>query len=815
MQAVQLVYRAELRRRWKSWVALALLVSLAGGTVLAATVAGQRTSAAFPAFVAHYGYDAVVFSSKPEPRMASLPEVSAVDELQLFQNSNLSFANKVVPAADVSVLGLPTASSFPVTKLVAGTLPAASQPNDVVVSFTLAQQFGLHIGSILAVPFYAPAQFDAVLNSNISGTIPTRGPTLRLAVVGIEADLLAFPSGLPTFTLFVGPAFGRSDGTHVLAFSVELVRLRHGIDEQARFIAANRRLAGPDVTTAVESLLPSNAVVEHAIEPQAIGWDLLAVLLALAALAVIAQALAREGRGQAGSYPILRALGLRPQELFRLGVLTAASVGAVGVLGAIGLAWALSPLTPVGDARFAAPSTGFVFDPLVLSLGSLALLLLCVAVGALSAWRSARALDKRPRGRSVTARHMSGVALWRPGAGAIPSALVGTRRALERGTGRASLPIGTALLGSTIAVTALIATTVFGASLSNLTRTPSLYGQDWQLELAATAPPQVHSVLEGVESEGAVDRITDAMTPPNVISIRGISVPAVVVDDVKGPLTFPAVSGHLPDSDGQIALGNNTLRQLGAHIGSIVPVTTLTPFSGAHTIGFEVVGTTSFAPTWGNGGLGTGVLLTVDGAKEAVCGAGATRSACRGHFAQKLAESEVFVLIGTTPGPPGEAAVASLAHRFGSSVQLPVTPTDLVDFGETVNFPLLLAIALSLFGAATFTHLLVVSVTRRRRDVALLKALGFVRRQVGAAVCWQATTVAFLAVAFGVPVGIATGRLLWRAFAVNLGAVSVEAVSGWVVVALAAGVLAAANLLAVLPAVSAARLRPSEALRQA
>ena len=39
MQAVQLVYRAELRRRWKSWVALALLVSLAGGTVLAATVA--------------------------------------------------------------------------------------------------------------------------------------------------------------------------------------------------------------------------------------------------------------------------------------------------------------------------------------------------------------------------------------------------------------------------------------------------------------------------------------------------------------------------------------------------------------------------------------------------------------------------------------------------------------------------------------------------------------------------------------------------------------------------------------------------------
>jgi ABC-type antimicrobial peptide transport system permease subunit len=148
-------------------------------------------------------------------------------------------------------------------------------------------------------------------------------------------------------------------------------------------------------------------------------------------------------------------------------------------------------------------------------------------------------------------------------------------------------------------------------------------------------------------------------------------------------------------------------------------------------------------------------------------------------------------------------------------VSLPVSPSYLVDFGQAVNFPLLLGIALALFGAATFTHLIVVSVARRRRDVGLLKALGFVRRQIAAAVGWHATTVAVVAVAVGVPVGIALGRLLWRAFALNLGAVSIDVVPVWVVVALAGGVLAAANLLAVLPAASAARLRPSEALRQA
>jgi ABC-type lipoprotein release transport system permease subunit len=811
MQAVQLVYRAELRRRWRSWIALALLVSIAGGTVLAALAAGQRTSAAFPAFVARYGFDDVIFTSAPA-KLASLPEIAAVEELPVYQSGNLSIGDKVAPAEDLALFGLPATSAFPTMKLLAGSLPTASQPNDAVVSFAFAQQFGLHVGSVLAVPFYSPAQSDADLNSNTDGTIPPGGPTLHLAVVGIEANLLDFPSGSPSLTLYLGPAFGRAESSHVLKFFIGFARLHAGVDEQARLNVAVHHLVTSAVVAA-ENVLPSIAAVNHAIEPQAIGWDLLALLAGLAALAVIAQALAREGRVQAESYPTLRSLGLRPQELFRLGVLIAASVGLLGTLGAVALAWVLSPLTPVGDARFAAPSTGFVLDRLVVLLGALALLLACVGLGALSAWRSAGALDNRRRGRSVAARHLY-VGVWHPRAGAIPSALVGTRRALQRGTGRASLPVGTALLGSTIAVTALVATTVFGASLSNLTRTPSLYGQSWQLELLPDTRPQMGSIVQDAESDSAVDQITEAVQPPSLFSIRGINIPVILAEDVKGPLTFPVVSGHLPDADQQIALGNSTLRQLGAHIGSIVPLTTITPFSGSRTTGFEVVGTTSFAPTWGNGGLGTGALLGVGGAKEAVCGSGAASSACRGEIDQKL-QSGVYVLIGAAPRPGGDSAVASLAHRYGSLVQLPVTPNYLVDFGQAVNFPLLLAIALSLFGAATFTHLLVVSVTRRRRDVALLKALGFVRRQIGAAVCWQATTVAVIAVAFGVPVGIAVGRLLWRAFALNLGAVAVEAVAGWLVVALAAAVLVIANLLAVLPAVSAARMRPSEALRQA
>jgi ABC-type antimicrobial peptide transport system permease subunit len=137
----------------------------------------------------------------------------------------------------------------------------------------------------------------------------------------------------------------------------------------------------------------------------------------------------------------------------------------------------------------------------------------------------------------------------------------------------------------------------------------------------------------------------------------------------------------------------------------------------------------------------------------------------------------------------------------------------LVNFGESVNFPLLFGAALSLFGAATMLHLLLVSLARRRRETGLLKSLGFVRRQVAAAVCWQATTVALVGIIVGAPAGIAAGRVLWRMFATNFGVVPVPVAEPLLLAALVAGVLAAANVLAVVPALLAARCHPAQLLR--
>ena len=52
------------------------------------------------------------------------------------------------------------------TKLVAGQLPTAA--DEVLAGFTMEQQFGVHLGSIVTVYFYSLAQLGAVENGNPS-----------------------------------------------------------------------------------------------------------------------------------------------------------------------------------------------------------------------------------------------------------------------------------------------------------------------------------------------------------------------------------------------------------------------------------------------------------------------------------------------------------------------------------------------------------------------------------------------------------------------------------------------------------------------
>jgi putative ABC transport system permease protein len=119
----------------------------------------------------------------------------------------------------------------------------------------------------------------------------------------------------------------------------------------------------------------------------------------------------------------------------------------------------------------------------------------------------------------------------------------------------------------------------------------------------------------------------------------------------------------------------------------------------------------------------------------------------------------------------------------------------------------------ALVALATVTHALVTSVRRRRRDLAILKALGFLRGQVAATIAWQATTFAVIALGLGIPLGVAAGRWAWRLITSQLGVASAGLVPLPAIIAAAAGSILAANLVAAVPGWKAGHLRPATALR--
>ena len=390
MEAVWLVLRAEVRRRWRSWLAIALLISLVGGFVLAAAAAGRRTESAFPRFVAAHGFDAVVYANVPVPKVAELPGVTSVQRFVLTYNGQPTCAciPPMTNATDLSVVAVTGRSPF---NLVSGHLPDPSAPDQVLASFTLQQDYGVQLGTVIHVPLYASSQFSAVNNATGAPPKPA-GPTVALRVVGFEATEIEFPSGTTTpYLLYATPAFARTVLPRTAVNYSFTVRLRHGAADYPRFVAAVQNLnLGPGSGTGANSENAQAASIETSIRPQAIGWWILAALAVLVGLAVAGQALARQSMVESEDFPTMTALGVDRRQLVALGMMRNLVLGLVGAAGAVVIAIALSPIAPLGEARNAETSTGFAFDPLVLPLGALATVTVIFALGIWPAVRASR-----------------------------------------------------------------------------------------------------------------------------------------------------------------------------------------------------------------------------------------------------------------------------------------------------------------------------------------------------------------------------------------------------------------------------------------
>jgi FtsX-like permease family len=381
------------------------------------------------------------------------------------------------------------------------------------------------------------------------------------------------------------------------------------------------------------------------------------------------------------------------------------------------------------------------------------------------------------------------------------SAAMGVRLALHHGAGRTTLPVASTIAAAAVGVTALTAGVVFSASLDNLLATPRLYGVTWDAIVGSVQFAGLGPAAQSVARDPQVAAWSGIyLSIP--LEIRGVQVGAMAAVQRPGGLLIAVpVQGRLPDQAGEITLGQRTLAAIHARIGETVEVSIA---GSRQQFPRTITGTAVFPAVADTTELGVGAELTAAGLHGLV-----PPSVPLPPF--------TAVMIRFRPGisqPAGIGALAMRVDRLGPfGVMAPPDPADLVNFGEVQALPLLAGIALGVVALLTIAHLLLTSARRRRRDLAVLRAIGFTRGQVRATVTWQAVVLTGVALVIGIPVGIACGRLAWRIFTGQIGILPVVDIPLLWLAVLVAAALALAAAVAAVPGESAARARPADVLR--
>jgi len=647
----------------------------------------------------------------------------------------------------------------------------------VAVSFLAGDRLGLGVGETLELQLAGPL---AAASSD-----ETAARTQPFRVVGVVAMQGGFPpltGGLPPLVLLSpGYAEAHPDAAQVLA-----VRLQRGTADIAAFERELNRLAGGEqvVTT---NQIEQTSVVQRSLGVQATALRLLAAVLAGVGLLVLGQTITRQGLLDAEDHGTLRALGTTGGQLRALGLSRAVVIAVPAAVSAAAVAVALSPLTPVGVARHAELNPGVEINVAYAAAGVAALLLVVSAIGALPGLWSASGRgsadgpdrDLRP-GRLASALARAGFPA---------SAVSGLRMALEPGTGRSAVPVRSSIASAALGVATITAVVGFSASLGNLFDEPRLYGWNWDVQLGDAFSPALGEEAGRLDRHPAVS--ATAVGTIARVQIGRLSVDTMAIEPMRGTVEPTVVEGRAPTGPDEILLGSRTLEDLDVGIGGTVTMGLANRTAPMRVVGRGVL--TEFA---GAARLGEGAAVTLEGLRAVAPDAVAD-----------------VVLLRLRPGPAGAALVAGLLQDPPANLYLPTKPSDLADLERVGGLPSVVAGLLGLMAVATLAHTLLTSVRRRRRDLAILKVLGFVRGQVSAAVAWQSTTIAVIAVALGVPLGTAAGRWAWQLFADRLGVPHQPVTSLTALALLAPGTILLANLVAAVPARLAARTRPTAVLR--
>jgi FtsX-like permease family len=829
-----------LRRGWAAYLGLVLIIGLTGGVALGAAAAARRTESSFPVFLASTNPSDLTVRYQQANATAGVPPFArVVAGLPRVRHTESAFE----PVGDVlSPDGAPLAASIAASLTVAyvasvdglyfgqdrvgvlaGRMANPASRDEIMMNARAASLLGLRVGELVPIGFYT----DAQAGSPGYGTARVR-PVVRIearitGLVEFNDELVQDDADRPQGDLLFTPALTKTLLAAGTSSGISWYGLQ--LDGGAGSVPAVEREADGRLGTSGAAWFTvasaDEAQVQSTIEPDWIALTAFAVIALAVTLLVGAQAIARQVRAGDADRMVLRALGADPAMVAADSLLGLLGAVAAGALLAVAVAVAFSPVAPIGPVRPVYPAPGVAFDWTILGGGFL--LLTCV-FGAVAVVLTTRAATRRaawtasaavPARSSVTGR--LAVASGLPA-----TAVAGLQFAFDSGAdrGRRAVPARSALSAAVLAVVIVVVTLTFGASLSALVSHPALYGWNWSYALASNQGPeavpgqQVDSALRaapGVAAWAKVSMVT--------ADLNGQAVP-MLLGDPGAAVAPPILSGHPVTAKNQVVLGPATLTALHQHVGGTVSFTLAGPGLRLQAP-LTIVGTATM-PTVGlsdvlHTSMGTGALASAQllGPVAASC-AGPPGVAFVRLRPDVSATAGLAAMQRVTASVNRELATISQAnpcHGDMLGVLSAQHPAQIANYAALSAAPSLLAAGLAA-GAVTALFLtLFASVRRRRRDLAVLKTIGFTRRQLAATVAWQATVAAIVGSAVGIPLGIALGRWLWTEFARQIYAVPQPAVPVISVVLLPLCAVALVNLVAALPGRSAAHTPAALALR--
>jgi len=221
------------------------------------------------------------------------------------------------------------------------------------------------------------------------------------------------------------------------------------------------------------------------------------------------------------------------------------------------------------------------------------------------------------------------------------------------------------------------------------------------------------------------------------VAVAGQLIEAVIIDPLRGSAGGTVLRGRSPVAADEVGLGPGLLDRTGLDVGDAVAVGAA--LQGAGEITLRIVGEV-LVPTEGDGDHGEGVWLSV-AAGELL-------------DAEELQSALILQLA-------DGAVLDDLLFLSGVGWSEVTIPAEARNIGNTGGIPQALGIFGAVLGSAMVLLGLDGIVRARRRDLAIVSALGMDRRGVRAAVGAASFAIVVPGLALGVVGGVVLGRLAW------------------------------------------------------